>query len=264
MDYQSVLGIPRTGATMPIDSPNKLYVAFKKTRQVLPMAMDEADTAAYATAYRKKSLWQKAKTNIYEWNMQRISPTFCHCQLIFEWTIVDEIPVRVTFTTNKAEMAGFVERRYTAAMANTWHFVEVCTTPDKVSAVYAWAKRTSGTPFNHFGINWNFFVPWTEYAYDARGSSFFCAEQVATGLLVISEIKLPPGVFTYVCTPDIVHGCLLAAGHRLVELCDANDDTCGFCGESLNSEDTPLSTSLDCKTLPLANTPGLRPRNPIM
>lgn len=133
------------------------------------------------------------------------TPNFEHCQFIFTFGDVVEgnTFAHVTYDTTAAMPCEFTARDY---IKFQWVMVELNLTEQQRRALYEWACRTK-VPFNNTGFLWNFlpFVPsWC--AYDARGSSYFCAELIAAGIKTIAPEKYPGPA--YLATPDSIHAAL--------------------------------------------------------
>ena len=70
-----------------------------------------------------------------------------------------------------------------------------------------WAEKHEEMPFNNCGYYCNF-LPCVSYfpsfSYDAKGTSYFCAEQVAS-FLKDCNVKGFENISTHTCTPDIIY-----------------------------------------------------------
>jgi len=150
--------------------------------------------------------------------LRTVSPRFEHCQFVFEWKSGDEYQ-RTTFSTTKQDPSIFAVVQYKNL---NWHalLVRPLVGPEHAidrQKLFRWVRGAEHTPFNKFAHYWNFIPPTSCcscFAYDSRGESYFCAEQIATAF---KKIRLPTTfgpARPYLCTPDDVYRLLWEADCR--------------------------------------------------
>ena len=144
-----------------------------------------------------------------------VSPKYSHCQFAFVWNNNGGDDTIVSFGTNKELPSTYTAPRYTNCNQWTVYPIPSANTLDCSGAacrrnLWAWCQRNQSVSFNHIGYIINFLphalcLPWCTY--DAGGSSYFCAEQVAAAMQCVSvpEAKhLTPRT----STPDHIRLCL--------------------------------------------------------
>lgn len=147
--------------------------------------------------------------------LRRLSPHFEHCQLVFEWGTADDSQ-RISFSTTKRTPSAYVSVAY---RNEKWKALRLATISGQERAadrrrLFRWTQENLRAPFNNCGYYCNFLPHATCCsccAWNARGESYFCAEQVATAM---QEMRVP--VFQYarpwLCTPDDVWHMLRYSG----------------------------------------------------
>ena len=165
--------------------PNRVYISFFPTQ--------DGVTSTSTTLI----------DGVERWFMNRISPKFQHCQIIFSWispTGTEEL--NTTFSTTMQRPSSFISTTY---QRKGWVCMALNLEDVKYRVMWDMCKRMQKIPFNTFAYYWNFLpcVP-RLCMYDSKGVSYFCAEQVATILRDVG-IKEFETVEPYDCTPDDIY-----------------------------------------------------------
>jgi hypothetical protein len=136
-------------------------------------------------------------TDFTDWVVQRrmkwVSPSYEHCQIVFMWNSAPQqqcpsragTPTYVTFSTNKERPSLYTNPAYKNENWRGLSIPHLNRWPEARKAVFEWCDSNRHAPFNTCAFYWNFIPPASCCSccqYDARGSSFFCAEQVARAL----------------------------------------------------------------------------------
>jgi hypothetical protein len=240
---------PPKKLTLPNKRPTKVYVAFFKYNEKY-----ENDASCFTSCIIKR--------------MKVISPIYEHCQLVFEWpaaertstSITQNEPRRATFSTTKRSPSAFISPRY---RDEKWVVLDMVSlneqTPEceKIRArIFRWSRQTKDTPFNARGYYLNFVPPasiCTCLAYDANGSAYFCAEQVATAMKM-ARIREFCDIKPYRCTPDDVH-LLLTRANCTETIINLPQTICyeEISPESMKTDETTTTTTT---TPPVINDMG--------
>lgn len=192
--------------------PTKLKIAFYPTS-----SKPVSDDAPLLDKLRAKFEGVQMKAN---------SPNWGHCNMVFGFVMPTGIKY-TTYTTNLLLDNTFLDTGYESGK---WCGFDLNIEPAQVAKLFAWALATKDRKFNKFGVLWNFLpCVCSCCAYDARGSTMFCAEQVVRGLQHISFYDFAE-VQAYRATPDIIYDRL----QHLSEL--HNDNVTGFQGWTLPGE----------------------------
>jgi hypothetical protein len=177
------------------DCPDAIYVAFFEHR-------DGHELSAFDAALSAR--------------LRVVSPRYEHCQFVFEWKTESGYQ-RESFSTTKSDPSSFVVPGY---RNRNWNALALdpLLNPDASKTrrkLFRWVMKLENTPFNTRGYYGNFVPPVSCIsccAFDADGSAYFCAEQVATGLAHVG-LKQFTRARPYLCTPDDVYD-LLRIGER--------------------------------------------------
>lgn len=166
--------------------------------------------------------------NPINWLIQKrlkcISPKYEHCQIIFCWNPGTDKQVLATFSTNKTNPSTYTNPSYTNEKWNALPIVSINGSEqfakDKRARLMDWCKLNERVPFNACAYYCNFIPPiyWCPLlAYDADGSAYFCAEQVASAL---RALILPEGenLVPHVCVPDDIYNSMIDLGSRPILL----------------------------------------------
>jgi hypothetical protein len=147
-----------------------------------------------------------------------LSREYEHCQLVFAWTEGVERPLLATFSTNKDLPSAYTSPSYTN---DNWEALPIVSAnvvgPEGVArraALWRWCAENHGAPFNNWAYCYNFTPPilcMPCLAYDAEGTAFFCAEQVASAL---QQTDMPEGqdLVPHRCVPADIYAALTAFG----------------------------------------------------
>ena len=153
-----------------------------------------------------------------------ISRRFEHCQVVFAWTRDRVEPLVTTFSTNKDRPSAYLCPSYTN---ENWETLPVpsanVATVEGVrirTAMWNWCAHARDVPFNNCGYVCNFIPPVLCFpccAYDAGGTGYFCAEQVAA-CLKETGLAEGDGLVPYRCVPDTIYDTLERHGARRTTL----------------------------------------------
>ena len=193
------------------------------SRIVLPGPVPDAVCVAFFE-HGSIPIW-----NITNWMIQRrlvcVSPIYEHCQIVFAWTskTPGEDDVTMTFSTTKRTPSTYLSPSY---RANNWSALTIPgarkeDTDDRnimmKKAMLKWSEQHEDIPFNNYGFYFNF-LPCVgccpSLAYDAEGTSYFCAEQVAAFLKECGVVGFED-IMPHVCTPDAIYNILEAKDARV-------------------------------------------------
>jgi hypothetical protein len=163
-------------------------------------------------------------TCIIGWRVRCISPRFEHCQLVFCWNPgLDQLVA--TFSTSKDNPSTYANTKYSNQNWCVYPIISLDDSTDphtnlKISraherqAIFEWCNKRERVPFNNIGYYLNFLPPITCcpcLAYNARGSAYFCAEQVAS-CLVDNQIKEGRELIPHLTVPDNIQNALVTNG----------------------------------------------------
>jgi len=220
----AVVGQEMAAGAMDVDDPTQktLYIPDHCPDLVYVAFFEHSD-------YENASLWDTLLSS----QLRYVSKKYEHCQLMFEWMPApwyddkgkhpgshdENGRVIATFSTTKRSPSSFTSVCY---KHERWVIIDVkyvCGQnhmhASKRQRLLEWAIANEKKPFNTFGHYFNFILPISccpsLISYDAGGSSFFCAEQVASGLAHVdagSFVNTKP----YLCTPDLVYDLLIKDG----------------------------------------------------
>lgn len=143
---------------------------------------------------------------IERWFMHYVSPRFQHCQLMFSWNRGDK-EMCTTFSTTMQRPSDFTSSTYTR---KGWVCMSLVLSQSQINALFDWCDARRNIPFNTFAYYWNFLPCVPRFCmYNSGGSSYFCAEQVASALQAINVTGME-SIEPCSCTPDTLHAKLAA------------------------------------------------------
>lgn len=213
-------------------------------RRHVPSIISVAFMPTYVVTGTRKTL----RTTVIQAMLEHISPNYQHCQFIFTWDVDDNRRIYTTFTTNEATSAQFTTSIYRRA---EWKCIQLNLAPAQRSCIFKWCLDNRHVSFNTCGFYWNFLpcVP-TCFAYDAQGTSFFCAEQVATALK-FAKVAAFANATPCTMTPDAVFTAVSRGTHTVVSTGIRFDQSVNNISQhkpetmSLLEDETAASTSYD-------------------
>lgn len=172
-------------------------------------------------------------TDLTDWIIQKrmkwVSPRYEHCQIVFMWQPTSKThhqgrqcrgngsggnSTYVTFSTNKERPSLYTNPAYKNENWRGLNIPQLNQSPEARNAVFEWCESNKNTPFNTCAFYWNFIPPATCCSccqYDSGGSSYFCAEQVASAL-AHAHVPLFDDAKPWSATPDSIYDLIIEGG----------------------------------------------------
>jgi len=166
---------------------------------------EQVPKAAIVAFYRMEDLPPEAdwQTRIFHWFFKRKCSNYEHCQFAFVRGMAGPGTfLTTTYTTTKAH--PFSDRKIHYRNEN-WECYEIALDDNQKRFLLEWCREREHTKFNSLGFYWNFFAPCTACTVDKKGTEFFCAEMVATGLKNVLRLRSIDEIRPYICTVDDLH-----------------------------------------------------------
>jgi hypothetical protein len=170
--------------------------------QGVPSAVYVALFPTEALQRRSSSCMPSIREGIEMAVLTHVSPLYQHCQLLFCWENGDGSSLFTTFNTTKVLPSEFIPSIY---RRSGWQSYALLVGPDIRATIFELCISHQGREFNSCAYHWNFLPCVPNFcAYNARGESFFCAEQVSF-ILKTAGIQEFTDMVPHLSTPDDIY-----------------------------------------------------------